>query len=146
MQKSQQKESSVLQHICSLTKPNVIEKYALPIQNNQYKPAFQQRRKYVWCIFIWLPVANRRINHSFISFPKYRSGFVQTCTYYQQDVEFRECCDWMYHIFLIIMYPGKLWQLSLSWPIQSDHLLIVDQMIPTQCIPGKQVLVKSVDR
>ena len=45
------------------------------------------------------------------------------------------------------------WQLSLSWPIQSDHLSIADRMIPplgwehshckTQYIPGKQVLVRS---
>ena len=45
------------------------------------------------------------------------------------------------------------WRLSLSWPLQSDHLLITDQMIPplgwehshgkTQYIPGKQVLVRS---
>ena len=45
------------------------------------------------------------------------------------------------------------WQLALSWPIQSDHLLIADWMIPplgqehsygkTQYIPGKQVLVRS---
>ena len=45
------------------------------------------------------------------------------------------------------------WQLSLSWPIQSDHLSIADQMIPplgrehshgkTQYISGKQVLVRS---
>ena len=44
-------------------------------------------------------------------------------------------------------------QLSLSWPIQSDHLAIIDQMIPpsgwkrshgkTQYILGKQVLVRS---
>ena len=89
-------ENNMLQYVCSLTKPNVIEKYAVPIQNNQYKPAFQQRRKYAWCIFIWLHVANKRINHSFMSFPKYRSGFVQTCTHCRQDVEFRECCNWMY--------------------------------------------------
>ena len=45
------------------------------------------------------------------------------------------------------------WCLSLSWPIQSDHLLIADRMIPpsgqehshgkTQHIPGKQVLARS---
>ena len=45
------------------------------------------------------------------------------------------------------------WRLSLSWPIQSDHLSIGDQMIPpsgwehfhgkTQYIPGKKVLVRS---
>ena len=45
------------------------------------------------------------------------------------------------------------WQLSLSWRIQSDHLLIVDWMLlplglehshgKTQYIPGKQVLVRS---
>ena len=45
------------------------------------------------------------------------------------------------------------WPLSLSWPIQSDHLSIADRMIPplgrehshgkTQYIPGKQVLVRS---
>ena len=45
------------------------------------------------------------------------------------------------------------WQLSLSWPILSDHLLIADRMIPpleqehshgkNQYIPGKQVLVRS---
>ena len=45
------------------------------------------------------------------------------------------------------------WQLSLSWPIQLDHLLIADRMIPPlgrehshgkiQYIPGKQVLVRS---
>ena len=46
------------------------------------------------------------------------------------------------------------WWLSLSWPIESDHLSIPDQMIPplgqehshgkTQHIPGKQVLVRSI--
>ena len=46
------------------------------------------------------------------------------------------------------------WGLSLSWPIQSDHLLIADQMIrllrqehshdKTQCIPETQVLVRSL--
>ena len=46
------------------------------------------------------------------------------------------------------------WRLSLSWPIQSDHLLITDRMIPplgwehshgkTQYIPGKQVLVWKI--
>ena len=46
-----------------------------------------------------------------------------------------------------------IWRLSLYWPIQSDHLSIADRMIPplrqehshgkTQCIPGKQVLVRS---
>ena len=45
------------------------------------------------------------------------------------------------------------WWISLSWPIQSDHLSIADRMIPpsgqvhshgkTQYIPGKQVLVRS---
>ena len=45
------------------------------------------------------------------------------------------------------------WWLSLSWPIQSDHLLITNQMIPaleqehslgkTEYIPVKQVLVRS---
>ena len=45
------------------------------------------------------------------------------------------------------------WWLSLSWPIQSDHLWIADRMIPTsgrkhshgktQSIPWKQVLVRS---
>ena len=45
------------------------------------------------------------------------------------------------------------WQLSLSWPIKSDHLSISDLMIlplewehshgKKQYIPGKQVLVKS---
>ena len=45
------------------------------------------------------------------------------------------------------------WWLSLSWPIQSDHLSITDRMIPplwwehsygkTQYIPEKQVLVKK---
>ena len=106
----------MLQYICSLTKPNVIEKYAVPIQNNQYKPAFQQRRKYVWCIFIWLHVANRRINHSFMSFPKYRSGFVQTCTHCRQDVEFRECCNWKYRqklTNLAILNVQKFEQFSL---------------------------------
>ena len=48
------------------------------------------------------------------------------------------------------------WQLSLSRPIQSDQLLIADQMIPpsgrehshgkTQNIPGEQVLVLKVSR
>ena len=45
------------------------------------------------------------------------------------------------------------WWLSLSWPIQSEHLAIADRMIPpsgrehshgkTQYIPGMQVLVRS---
>ena len=93
---TERKQYVVVHMFINKTKCN--RKYAVPIQNNQYKPAFQQRRKYVWCIFIWLHVANRRINHSFMSFPKYRSGFFQTCTHCQQDVEFRECCDWMYCI------------------------------------------------
>ena len=46
------------------------------------------------------------------------------------------------------------WRLSLSWPMQSDHVLSADRMIPpsgrkhshgnTQYIPGKQVLVRSL--
>ena len=48
-----------------------------------------------------------------------------------------------------------IWQLSLSWPIRSDHVLIADRMIPpsgrehchgkTQYIPGKQVLERNRD-
>ena len=49
----------------------------------------------------------------------------------------------------------SIWAPSISWPIQSDHLSIADRMIlplgrehfhgKTKYIPGKQVLVRSVD-
>ena len=57
---------------------------------------------------------------------------------------FHKCCR------MVASVP--IWQLSLSGPIQSDHLSIADQMIlplgwhshgKTQYIPGKQVLVRS---
>ena len=68
VQPSQRKESNMLQCVCSLTKPNVIEKYAVPIQNNQYKhwykAAFQQRRKCVWCIFFYMATCCEQENKS----------------------------------------------------------------------------------
>jgi hypothetical protein len=58
---------------------------------------------------------------------------------------FMKCCR--------MVDSEPIWQLSLSRPIQSDHLSIADRMIPplgrehfhgkTQYIPGKQVLVRS---
>ena len=63
-------------------------------------------------------------------------------------------CVWSVVGWLIVCIPR--WQLSLSRPIQSDQLLIADQMIPpsgrehshgkTQYIPGEQVLVLKVSR
>ena len=61
------------------------------------------------------------------------------------------CIVRSYHCRMVDSVPR--WWLSLSWPIQSDHLSIADLMIPTferehshdepQYFPGKQVLVRS---
>jgi hypothetical protein len=95
-------------------------------------------------------------------------GNAVLCTFFDEnEVCYAAGCSVIYHLLLMssaaiftssevhlarLALFGRL-QLSLSWPIQSDHLSITNQMIPaleqehshgkTQHIPGKQVLVRS---